>query len=730
MTTVSPSRAPLPRTPDPRIRTAPSATVVHTLDPFRVLRRHLVLIIGTAVAGTVLGVVAFFLLDKFSPLYTEEALFEIRAGLEEGSDTTTRDINDEDTVVRLATTEMYLIVSREVLDDAVKDPSVLETKWFKENFLGEYDEAVDELQEDLRTTLIPGSNLFSIKWSARDAADVPIILTAVSNAYINKRSNLDKITFNQSLDVFKSQLTEISRNLDDLGQQIETFIREKSITNIDDPRANQLAITVTELALQIAEDESTYSFLVSSRDQTSAKLEGTIMPTEEDRKLAELDLAVRAHDQSIINTKTTLYELKEKYRDYDHPMILRAQSALRALQAEYEAKIKDIMTINLQAQLKTYNNQIQNLDNMLKQFTEEYKNGEAQLRELAADMSRYRSMEDRRDLLEAQRDAIVQNINQVQMLQLRTDARRVRLALAALEPRERSFPKFELVVPFTAILLLGTVVGLIFLREMTDQRVKSAADIEMVPSAKVLGVIPDLVEDPCKSEQAELVVRRCPNSVLAESFRQASGLIQKGMNQSAHQTLLILGGLPEAGTTSVITNLAATAMATGRTVVVVDANFRRPRLAQAMGVSGDGPGLGDLLVEANTLKDTIINTEYGIDVIPAGTAANRVFERLSNGQVDSILAELRNQYDVIFIDAPPAVVAGDAMVLANKVDAAVLVVRAYREQRGLIARLVHQLNDAQCELLGVVLNRPRGTAGGYFKKNYAVMAGYGSGASS
>lgn len=730
MTTVSPTRAPLPRTPDPRIRTSPSATVVHTLDPFRVLRRHLVLIIGTAVAGTVLGVVAFFLLDKFSPLYTAEALFEIRAGLEEGSDTTTRDINDEDTVVRLATTEMYLIVSREVLDDAVKDPSVLETKWFNENFLGEYDEAVDELQEDLRTALIPGSNLFRIKWSARNAADVPIILTAITNAYINKRSNLDKITFNQSLDVFKSQLTEISRNLDDLGQQIETFIREKSITNIDDPRANQLAITVTELALQIAEDESAYSLIVSSRDQTSAKLEGTIMPTEEDRKLAELDQAVRAHDQGIINTKTTLYELKEKYRDYDHPMILKAQGTLRALQAEYEAKIKDIMTINLQAQLKTYNSQIQNLDNMLKQFTEEYKNGEAQLRELAADMSKYRSMEDRRDLLEAQRDAIVQNINQVQMLQLRTDARRVRLALAALEPRERSFPKFELVVPFTAILLLGTVIGLIFLREMTDQRVKSAADIEMVPSAKVLGVIPDLVEDPCKSEEAELVVRRCPNSVLAESFRQASGLIQKGMNRSAHQTLLILGGLPEAGTTSVITNLAATAMASGRKVVVVDANFRRPRLAQAMGVSGDGPGLGDLLIEANALKDTIINTEYGIDVIPAGTAANRVFERLSNGQVDSILAELRNQYDVIFIDAPPAVVAGDAMVLANKVDAAVLVVRAYREQRGLIARLVHQLNDAQCELLGVVLNRPRGTAGGYFKKNYAVMASYGSGASS
>ena len=78
MTTVTPTRAPLPRTSDPRIRAMPRTAAAPTLDPFRVLRRHLVLIIGTAVAGSVLGVVAFFLLLRFTPLYTAEALFEIR----------------------------------------------------------------------------------------------------------------------------------------------------------------------------------------------------------------------------------------------------------------------------------------------------------------------------------------------------------------------------------------------------------------------------------------------------------------------------------------------------------------------------------------------------------------------------------------------------------------------------------------------------------------------------
>ncbi len=88
------------------------------------------------------------------------------------------------------------------------------------------------------------------------------------------------------------------------------------------------------------------------------------------------------------------------------------------------------------------------------------------------------------------------------------------------------------------------------------------------------------------------------------------------------------------------------------------------------------------------------------------------------------MAELRHRFDLVLVDAPPAVVAGDALVLANKVDSAALVVRANQEQRGLVARLVNQLIDAQCELMGIVLNRPKGTAGGYFKKNFEAMARY------
>jgi non-specific protein-tyrosine kinase len=196
------------------------------------------------------------------------------------------------------------------------------------------------------------------------------------------------------------------------------------------------------------------------------------------------------------------------------------------------------------------------------------------------------------------------------------------------------------------------------------------------------------------------------------------------MDRSGHQTLLVVGCVPESGSTTAITNLAAASAASGKRVLIVDANFRRSRLADVFEVDGSGPGLGDILCDFVTLEETILDAGQGVHVMPAGTEGNRIIERLNNGRLDTIIAQLRARYDLVIFDAPPAVVAGDAMIVANKVDAAILVVRANREHRGLVGRLLNGLLDAQCEVLGLLLNRPRGTVGGYFKENFEAMASY------
>jgi tyrosine-protein kinase Etk/Wzc len=123
-------------------------------------------------------------------------------------------------------------------------------------------------------------------------------------------------------------------------------------------------------------------------------------------------------------------------------------------------------------------------------------------------------------------------------------------------------------------------------------------------------------------------------------------------------------------------------------------------------------------------QDVQPHTANGIAVYGPGTVANRVFERVSTDEMRRIIGRLRERYQVVIVDLPPTVVAGETMFVTEACDASLLVVRALEDQRGLVAKSIHRLQEAHAVLLGTVLMRPEQTAGGYFRKNAEVMAAY------
>jgi capsular exopolysaccharide synthesis family protein len=692
-----------------------------------VLRRHVLLLIATTLFGAFLGVVAFVVLLQVYPLYKGSVYFEVRPGLRESTDIAAADITNDDVVFRIAKTETYVLTSRDVLQSAVENPDIRQTNWHRQ-FLepdGTFNVqlAVDDLQEDVRANVVRDSNLFSLDWSVHSASDVPIVLSNIARAYIRKRETTDGAVYTDNLAVFQSQVSETNREMDILGREISSFIREQDITTLDDVRFGQKAKAIELATEQKSNASANLSFALSSYKQVSAKLQGTLEPSPEDIIEAEQSYSVQSLTTLAQQLNTDMRLAYDKFLP-GHAMVREAEARLRAAELQLEQKLDEVIRRNLEAEKKVLEEQIEQFRSVVASLQDQIDELHTELGELAADQAQLEAMEQRRDRLGARREAELQLIKEAQLMKMRSDAARVQVAQWPLTPRERFFPDIEIMVPLGALVLLALTTGIIFLREITDSRVKSSSDLSVIPGARVLGVIPELEEDPTKTDTAELAVRRHPQSVVAESYRQAMNSVMRVLEQTGYQTLLLGGGLPGAGTTTAVTNLAVAIAATGKTVLVVDANFRRPRLASAMGMDDEGPGLGDLLAGQATLDEAILVAEGDVSVLPAGTVVNRVFERLSSGRLQGLLAELRNRFDVIIFDAPPAVVAGEALVLANYVDAVVLVVRAYQEQRGLVARLINQLRDAPCELVGILLNRPRGTAGGYFKKNYATMADY------
>ena len=111
-------------------------------------------------------------------------------------------------------------------------------------------------------------------------------------------------------------------------------------------------------------------------------------------------------------------------------------------------------------------------------------------------------------------------------------------------------------------------------------------------------------------------------------------------------------------------------------------------------------------------------------VLPTGNGNAAAPEHIEPQTFPRSVKGLRARYDIVLYDAPPALITSDAQMLARTVDAFALVSRAETDTRGMIQRMMRQLDGQRASLLGVILNGVRGTHGGYFRRSYQDFYSY------
>ncbi len=722
MSSVTPSGTAAARSAAPRTGPAPAIQV----DPLRVLRQNTRKLVVAAVASVLCGGVLFVALDFLVPRYSGSVFFELPAVVSGTEDFMAIDSRNEQVVLRMAQTESARLLSRDVLTKAMRERDIEATDWSQDfrDRAGVFlvDDAVDELLEDLSAGPRRNTLYFTLGWSAPTAADVPVVLNRIADTYMETRNAEENARFSSDLELLRNRERDLGRQLTMLGNEIATFISQRNITSLDE-RYDQGRSSIENMSLRINETRSMLSLLGARRNQTQAKLQGTLEPSSDDMRTAEADPEVMRITSDLRVTRMQQAAARERFSP-DHPQLRQFHQLVRAAEVERDQAIATIIQRNLTSDFKQINDQIESYQSLLESLDKDYETQETRLRELAADMAELEAKQQRKDRLEQERIDVTRQMSDLEQFRRREAARTVTIAQRASTPREKSFPKWYLVLPLAVIAGVGGTFGLLFVREMLDQRVKYASDVAAAAGGRLLGVIPDRADDPTNPARVELVVREQPAAVLAESCRQAATAVQRAMDEGGLRTVLLLGGLPEAGTTSVVSNLGASIAAAGRSVLLVDANLRRPRLGEIAGQAADHPGLGDLLAGEAELEQCLVDCGRGLHVLPAGTEANRIVERLNTAAATTLLEELGRRFDAVLVDAAPWVVAGDAQALTARVDGTILVVRAWQEQRGLVARVIGQLTSSKAVFMGAILNRPRNTSGGYFRKNFEAMARY------
>ena len=281
--------------------------------------------------------------------------------------------------------------------------------------------------------------------------------------------------------------------------------------------------------------------------------------------------------------------------------------------------------------------------------------------------------------------------------------------------------------------LLGLVlgIGLAFLTEALDKRVRTEKEIEETLGIPLLGRIPR--PGRALRHANQLVMLAEPTSVHAQTFRRLRTSLEFVNFEHGAKKILLTSALPREGKSTTVANLGVALARAGRRVAIADLDLRRPFLYSFF-ETGNDHGFTDVVVNRTKLDDAIRrialpgssratptpspngrthtapkNATNGrgdlkgvLSVLPAGSLPPAADEFLESDRVSAVLDDLADQYDVVLLDAPPLLAVGDVVSLSTKVDAIVIVVRLGIHRRQL-EELARQLQTCRAPLLGFVL---------------------------
>ena len=285
--------------------------------------------------------------------------------------------------------------------------------------------------------------------------------------------------------------------------------------------------------------------------------------------------------------------------------------------------------------------------------------------------------------------------------------------------------------------LVGLVIGvaLAFVQESLDTPVKSAEELERLVAAPALAVIP-LARSSWlrtrrdggqpKNGSVESIVLKHPSSTLAESYRTLRTAILLSTAPRPPQALLVTSAQPREGKTSTSLNLALGLAQRGVSVVVVDADLRRPGVSRALALSENGVGLTSLLSGAHSLDEVLRQFEAvpNLWVLPAGPQAPNPADLLASPTMEKVLQELRGRFEHVVLDSAPLLLVTDATILSRLVDGVVLVVESGVTARRALVRAHKILESAGGRILGTVVNKWDARHEGYYGHYGSYYRGY------
>lgn len=530
---------------------------------------------------------------------------------------------------------------------------------------------VPQRGKDFISKLIEGYNL--------DAIDDKNKVTATALKFIEDRLN-----------VIASELTGVEKNVEQYKSSNQiTDISSQSKLFLESLQQNDVELNKVMIQLNVLDNIEAY---IRTSKGNSAKLPSTL--GLEDPTLIN---QVRQLSEALNRKESLLGTIPET-----NPIIQSIDSQISSLKQSIQAGVQNIKT-----GLQITRDRLQSKSNQFETI-----------------IKRVPSKE--RGLLDVMRQQDIKNNLFIYLLEKREETA---LALASNiadtrvidAPRSGRFPESprkKVIYLVFAILGLLLPVIIIFLRDLLGYKVTLRTDIEKLTSA------PILAEIAYSADHAVLATIEKPRSVISEQIRAMRTNLRFISGGRDKQTILFTSNISGEGKSFVSLNLGSSLVASGKRVVILELDMRKPKLHSSLGLPND-TGLSNYLIGQADYHQILkeMRQQKGYYIITCGPLPPNPAELLTSEKLGELIERVKKEFDYVILDAPPVGLVTDAQILSEFADCTMFIVRHNYTSKKDVQFIDKLYRDKKFKNLNIVFNSvDMGRVNGY---GYGYGKGYG-----
>ena len=312
---------------------------------------------------------------------------------------------------------------------------------------------------------------------------------------------------------------------------------------------------------------------------------------------------------------------------------------------------------------------------------------------------------------------IFNNLNEMQLAQAEQSSNLVPIE-SAVPPRKPISPRVLTNTLLATVVGAMLAVGVIFLIEYMDDTVKTPDDVSQETGLSTIGAIAKFDHDD-DVMSARLVTKNTPRDPVSEAYRVIRTNLSFSTVDDNLNNMLVTSSTPSEGKSTTAANLAIVMAQTGKRVILVDADLRRPVQHKIFDIPNNR-GLTTAILDTETnINDHLNDSEIdNLRIMSSGPIPPNPSELLSSQRMEQLLNILREHSDFVIFDTPPVLTVTDSTILATKVGGTLLVVDTGSTRLSTLAQAYELLHNSGGHVYGVVLNRLKSSRRGYYSNYY------------